>query len=65
MNKKLSLALLTGSLCVCALTVPAMAAATELNIMMSFPQYMDQWQGYCDKFEEKMNKFSPYYQVLD
>ena len=26
MNKKLSLALLTGSLCVCALTVPAMAA---------------------------------------
>lgn len=36
--------------------VPAMAAATELNIMMSFPQYMDQWQGYCDKFEEKMKE---------
>ncbi|MCR5753548.1 MAG: extracellular solute-binding protein [Acetatifactor sp.] len=26
----------------------------ELNIMMSFPQYMDQWESYCHKFEEKM-----------
>ncbi len=26
----------------------------ELNIMMSFPQYMDQWESYCKKFEEKM-----------
>lgn len=26
----------------------------ELNIMMSFPQYMDQWENYCKQFEEKM-----------
>ena len=26
----------------------------ELNIMMSFPQYMDQWETYVKQFEEKM-----------
>ncbi len=26
----------------------------ELNIMMSFPQYMDQWESYCKQFEAKM-----------
>lgn len=26
----------------------------ELNIMMSFPQYMEQWETYCRQFEEKM-----------
>ena len=26
----------------------------ELNIMMSFPQYMDQWETYADQFEKKM-----------
>lgn len=26
----------------------------DLNIMMSFPQYMDQWQKYCSQFEKKM-----------
>ena len=26
----------------------------ELNIMMSFPQYMDQWESYCRQFEKKM-----------
>ncbi len=26
----------------------------ELNIMMSFPQYMEQWEGYCKQFEDKM-----------
>ena len=26
----------------------------ELNIMMSFPQYMDQWETYCRQFEEMM-----------
>jgi raffinose/stachyose/melibiose transport system substrate-binding protein len=26
----------------------------ELNIMMSFPQYMDQWETYIDQFEKKM-----------
>ncbi len=26
----------------------------ELNIMMSFPQYMEQWESYCKQFEEKM-----------
>lgn len=26
----------------------------ELNIMMSFPQYMEQWETYAKQFEEKM-----------
>jgi raffinose/stachyose/melibiose transport system substrate-binding protein len=26
----------------------------ELNIMMSFPQYMDQWETYCKQFEDKL-----------
>lgn len=26
----------------------------ELNVMMSFPQYMDQWESYCKQFEDKM-----------
>jgi raffinose/stachyose/melibiose transport system substrate-binding protein len=26
----------------------------ELNVMMSFPRYMDQWETYCKQFEEKM-----------
>jgi raffinose/stachyose/melibiose transport system substrate-binding protein len=26
----------------------------ELNIMMSFPQFMDQWETYADQFEKKM-----------
>lgn len=26
----------------------------ELNVMMSFPQYMDQWETYCRQFEQKM-----------
>lgn len=26
----------------------------ELNIMMSFPQYMDQWETYCRQFEAKV-----------
>lgn len=26
----------------------------ELNIMMSFPQYMDQWETYSKQFEDKM-----------
>lgn len=30
------------------------AKEAELNIMMSFPQYMDQWETYCRQFEEKM-----------
>ena len=32
----------------------APAKEVELNIMMSFPQYMDQWEDYCDQFEAKM-----------
>ncbi len=28
----------------------------ELNIMMSFPQYMDQWEAYTKQFEKKMLK---------
>lgn len=26
----------------------------ELHVMMSFPQYMEQWEDYCRQFEEKM-----------
>ncbi len=56
MKKAVVLALalaLTLSLC-----APAMAAQTpreaELNIMMSFPQYMEKWQAYVEQFEAKM-----------
>lgn len=41
-------------------TAPSTAETTsapreaELNIMMSFPQYMDQWETYCQQFEAKM-----------
>ena len=28
----------------------------ELNVMMSFPRYMDQWETYCNQFEAKMLK---------
>ena len=30
------------------------AREAELNIMMNFPQYMDQWETYCRQFEAKM-----------
>lgn len=26
----------------------------ELNIIMSFPQFMEQWEQYCEQFKEKM-----------
>lgn len=26
----------------------------EITVMMSFPQYMEQWEEYCKQFEEKM-----------
>jgi len=56
MKKMIVLALaLTLALSLCA---PAMAAQApreaELNIMMSFPQYMDQWQAYVEQFTDKM-----------
>jgi len=44
-----------------ATAAPAESTATqaapreaELNIMMSFPQYMDQWETYCKQFEAKV-----------
>ncbi|MDF2485869.1 MAG: extracellular solute-binding protein [Herbinix sp.] len=33
---------------------PAEPREVELSIMMSFPQYMDQWETYCKQFEDKM-----------
>jgi raffinose/stachyose/melibiose transport system substrate-binding protein len=43
---------------VLSLFTPAMATQAPreatLNIMMSFPQYMDQWQTYAEQFEAKM-----------
>jgi raffinose/stachyose/melibiose transport system substrate-binding protein len=48
----------------CAVATPTVAPTTmptnappretELNVMMSFPQYMDQWETYCKQFEAKM-----------
>ncbi len=35
-------------------TVCAQAEEAELNIMMGFPAYMDQWEDYCDQFAAKM-----------
>ena len=32
----------------------AQGQEVELNVMMSFPQYMDQWQAYATQFEQKM-----------
>lgn len=32
----------------------AQGGEVELNVMMSFPQYMDQWQAYATQFEAKM-----------
>jgi raffinose/stachyose/melibiose transport system substrate-binding protein len=37
-----------------ATTATAEPREAELNIMMSFPQYMDQWETYCKQFEAKM-----------
>lgn len=34
----------------------AAAKEVELNIMMSFPQYLDQWETYAKQFEEKMKE---------
>lgn len=30
--------------------------AAEINIMMSFPQYMDQWEEYCNQFKAKVKE---------
>ena len=50
----LTLALILA-LSLCAPTMAATAPReAELNIMMSFPQYMDQWQTYVEQFEAKM-----------
>lgn len=32
----------------------AQGQEVELNVMMSFPQYMDQWQAYATQFEQKI-----------
>ena len=37
-----------------SVSAPAEPAEVELNIMMSFPQYMDQWETYCKQFEKKV-----------
>jgi raffinose/stachyose/melibiose transport system substrate-binding protein len=51
------------ALCVCSVLLstackPKNAAVesrkVELNIMMSFPQYMEQWENYCRQFEAKV-----------
>ncbi len=35
-------------------TIPEEPKKVELDIMMSFPQFMDQWEAYCEQFEAKM-----------
>ena len=47
----LALMLLLGTAMTAVAEAPREA---ELNIMMSFPQYMDQWQAYATQFEQKM-----------
>ena len=45
-------AVMAGSL-TAAMPVFAQAEEAELTIMMSFPQYMEQWEDYCDQFKAK------------
>lgn len=55
MKKTLSILLALAMLL--SLTATAVAEApreAELNIMMSFPQYMEQWETYAHQFEAKM-----------
>ncbi|MGD1816227.1 MAG: ABC transporter substrate-binding protein [Pleomorphochaeta sp.] len=37
-------------------TVSQPVKEVELDIMMSFPRFMDQWETYCRQFEDKMLK---------
>ena len=39
-----------------ATKAPEKVKEVELNVMMSFPQYMDQWETYCKQFEAKMEE---------
>ena len=55
MKKMLSILLALSMVFGVAVTAVAEAPReAELNIMMSFPQYMAQWEAYCRQFEEKM-----------
>jgi raffinose/stachyose/melibiose transport system substrate-binding protein len=47
----LTLAMLAGMATVAVAEAPREA---QLNVMMSFPQYMDQWESYAKQFEAKM-----------
>ncbi len=47
----LALAMMLGMTAVAVAEAPREA---ELNIMMSFPQYMEQWETYASQFEAKM-----------
>jgi raffinose/stachyose/melibiose transport system substrate-binding protein len=53
MKKLVALLLAVLMLGLCATTL-AEGGEVELNVMMSFPQYMDQWQAYATQFEAKM-----------
>ncbi len=44
----------TAAATTAATTATAEPREAELNIMMSFPQYMDQWETYTKQFEVKM-----------
>lgn len=44
----------SGAATTAATTATAEPREAELNIMMSFPQYMDQWETYTKQFEAKM-----------
>lgn len=52
--KKRVVAMLCAMAAMASCGVMSVQAATELNIMMSFPQYMEQWEDYCGQFEEMM-----------
>jgi len=54
MKKTLSILLALSMVFGMAVAVAEAPREAELNIMMSFPQYMEQWETYASQFEAKM-----------
>jgi raffinose/stachyose/melibiose transport system substrate-binding protein len=54
MKKTLSILLALSMVFGMAVAIAEAPREAELNIMMSFPQYMEQWETYASQFEAKM-----------
>lgn len=54
MKKIISLLLSMVLMATAASALSEAPRTAELNVMMSFPQYMEQWEHFAHKFEEKM-----------